>query len=74
MKNLPKLNPKRIVYVGLRHIDYHERHNIEKAGITAFSLHEVDKYGIGVVMEKAMNQFGATGPIHLSFDIDACGM
>lgn len=70
MKGLPKLDPNRIVYVGLRHIDFHERNNIQKCGIKAFSLHEVDKYGIGTVMDMALNHLG-DGPIHVSFDIDA---
>jgi len=71
MKGLPKLNPSRICYVGLRHIDFHEKQNILKAGITAFSLHEVDKYGIGKVMEMALQHLGNNSPIHCSFDIDA---
>jgi arginase len=71
MKDLPKLDPKRICYVGLRHIDFHEKENIVKAGIKAFSLHEVDKYGIGKVMDMVMEHLGENTPIHLSFDIDA---
>jgi len=71
MKGLPKLDPAKIVYVGLRHIDFHERKNIQDCGIKAFSLHEVDKYGIGQVMEKALSYLGEKNPIHLSFDIDA---
>jgi len=71
MRGLPKLRPERICYVGLRHIDFHEKKNIVEAGIKAFSLHEVDKYGIGKVMEMAMAHLGTTQPIHCSFDIDA---
>jgi len=71
MKGLPKLDPKRICYVGLRHIDFHEKENIVNAGIKAFSLHEVDKYGIGKVMDMVMEHLGNDVPIHLSFDIDA---
>jgi len=67
----PILNPKNIVYVGLRHIDYFERKNIKQMGIKAFSLHEIDKFGIGSVMEKALDYLGSDRPIHLSFDIDA---
>lgn len=71
MKGLPKLKPERIVYVGLRHIDFHERNNIQQCGIKAFSLHEVDKYGIGKVMDMAMEHLGNDVPLHVSFDIDA---
>jgi len=71
MTGLPKLDAKRICYVGLRHIDFKEKETIAKTGIKAFSLHEVDKYGIGEVMRMAMQHLGEHRPIHLSFDIDA---
>jgi len=65
-----KLDPSRIVYVGLRHIDFDERENIRNKGIKAFSLHEIDKFGIGAVMDMAFKHLGDR-PVHLSFDIDA---
>lgn len=71
MRGLPRLDPSRIAYIGLRHIDFHERANIQRCGIKAFSLHEVDKYGIGKVMDMALEHLGSEGPIHVSFDIDA---
>jgi len=72
---LPKqaIDPRRIVYIGLRHVDFKEKRTIYNAGIKAFSMHEVDKYGIGRVMEMAMDHIDPKRrrPIHLSYDIDS---
>jgi arginase len=37
-------------------------------------MHDVDKYGIGKVVEMALDAVNPdrTKPIHLSFDVDAC--
>lgn len=46
---VPYLSPTRLVYVGLRDVDLAERRYIKQLGIKAYSMHEVDKYGIGKV-------------------------
>ena len=69
----PVLKPNRIVYIGLRDVDNGERRILKEHGIKAFSMHEVDKYGIGRVVEMALDHVnpGRKLPIHLSFDVDA---
>eukprot|EP00842_Homolaphlyctis_polyrhiza_P003408 jgi/Hompol1/4068/HPOL_000899-RA len=67
----PCLKPSRIVYIGLRDVDKGEKRILRENGIKAFSMHEVDKYGIGKVMELAFAHLGHDCPIHLSFDVDA---
>merc|ERR1712098_49489 len=37
----------------------------------AFSMHDIDRHGIGRVMEMALGHIGTDTPIHLSFDVDA---
>ena len=61
------------VYVGLRDIDAEERKILRENGIKCFTMHEVDKYGIGKVMEMALDHVnaGRDKPVHLSFDVDA---
>ena len=34
-------------------------------------MHDVDKYGIGKVVELALDYLGRDRPLHLSFDVDA---
>lgn len=61
------------VYIGLRDIDAGERKILKENGIKAFTMHEVDRYGIGKVVEMAFDHVnpGRDKPTHLSFDVDA---
>lgn len=63
-----------IVYVGLRDVDTMERKFIKEMNIKAFTMHDIDKHGIGPVMDKALAHLleeDGNRPIHLSWDIDA---
>jgi arginase len=72
LKEYPTLDPSRIVYIGLRDLDLGEKRIIRNLGIRAFTMHDVDKYGIGAVMEKSIEHLRRRKdcPLHLSFDID----
>jgi len=67
------LKPYNIVYIGLRDIDAGEKRILRDNGIKAFSMHEVDRHGIGKVVEMALDAVNPNRdrPIHLSFDVDA---
>ena len=69
----PMLRADRLVYIGLRDLDSGEKRILKRNGIKAFSMHEVDKYGIGKVVEMALDAVNPKRdlPIHLSFDVDA---
>ncbi|CAG8674723.1 2602_t:CDS:2, partial [Scutellospora calospora] len=69
----PLLRPDRLVYIGLRDVDPPEKEILKKYGIKAFSMNHVDKYGIGKVVEMALDAVNPKRdrPIHLSFDVDA---
>lgn len=66
----PCITPDRLVYVGLRDVDPGERRILKEKNIRAFSMHEVDKYGIAKVMEMALEHLKGR-PIHLTYDVDA---
>ena len=59
-----------MAYVGLRDVDAGERKLLARHNILAFSMYEVDRYGIGKVME-LVNEHLKDRPLHLSYDIDA---
>eukprot|EP01035_Chromulina_nebulosa_P018570 gene18570-24294_t len=67
----PCLNPADIVYIGLRDLDEPEKKIIKQLGIKSFTMYDIDKYGIGIVMDKCLDYFKDKPNIHLSFDIDA---
>lgn len=69
----PLLKPERLVYIGLRDVEAGEKKILRENNIKAFSMHEVDRYGIGKVVEMALDHINPSRdlPIHLSFDVDA---
>ncbi|KAG2236694.1 arginase, partial [Thamnidium elegans] len=69
----PLLKTDRLTYIGLRDIDEAEKKIIRDLNIKAFSMHHVDKYGIGKVVDMALDHVNPNRdlPIHLSFDVDA---
>lgn len=69
--SVPPLDPRDLVYIGLRDLDPAEKSAIKAHKIRAFTMHDVDKFGIGGVMEQALAYLNTTH-LHLSFDIDGC--
>ncbi|KAL4969517.1 arginase [Aspergillus stella-maris] len=65
------VNLRKLVYIGLRDVDRGEKKLLRENGIKAFSMHDVDRHGIGRVVEMALAHIGNDTPIHLSFDVDA---
>ncbi|EGW31061.1 arginase family protein [Spathaspora passalidarum NRRL Y-27907] len=67
------LKPGKLAYIGLRDVDQEERRILKEHNIPAFSMYHVDKYGIGKVVEMALDKVNPNRdcPIHLSFDVDA---
>ena len=72
----PVASTRRLVYIGLRDVDEGERKILRDHNIKVFTMHHLDKYGIGKVMDLALEYINdgtnrRDRPIHLSFDIDA---
>ncbi len=69
----PKLNPEKVVLIGIRDIDAGERKIINESGIHVFTMRDIDEHGMAKVARKAM-QIVTTGTagFHVSFDVDGC--
>lgn len=66
------VDPKKAVQIGGRDIDYKERERMKEAGITVFSIADIDKLGILEVTNRAMEIAGKdTEGFHVSYDVDA---
>lgn len=63
--------PSKLVYIGLRDVDRGEKLLLRTHNIKAFSMHDIDREGIGAIMSKVLSYIGPSSPIHISFDIDA---
>jgi len=68
----PKADPRNVVLLGVRDVDRAEAVNIRKSGIRVFSMQEIDRFGMGVVTEQAIDMANdGTAGFHVSFDIDS---
>jgi arginase len=67
----PKVLPHNIVVVGARDLDASERNNLVAAGVTVFTMRDIDERGMHPVIEDAIDVAGdGTAGIHLSLDLD----
>ena len=64
------MKAEQLVYIGLRDVDDGERAFIKDLDILAFSMHDIDRWGIGEVMARALDHLHDR-PLHISYDIDA---
>lgn len=71
-EGVPALSTADVAYIGLRDLDQGEKRAIKAHGIRAYTMHDVDRWGIGKVMEMALDHVlgKAERPLHLSYDID----
>lgn len=70
----PTLHESRLVFIGLRDLDPFEQHWLRRSGARVFTMNDIDRHGIGKVMEMTMEHLDRVnrgGPVHLSVDIDS---
>jgi len=69
----PKLNPEKVVLIGIRDIDSGERKIIRESGIHVFTMRDIDEIGMAKVARRAMEIVtDGTAGFHMSFDVDGC--
>lgn len=69
----PVLSLRNVAYIGLRSVDPYERLLIDKLGITAFGMEDIENHGISTLVDMALNKIDPQKKksIHVSFDIDS---
>ncbi|CAB3383728.1 Hypothetical predicted protein [Cloeon dipterum] len=70
---VPMLSIKNIAYIGLRSVDEYERLILEKFGVTAYAMEDVERLGVHEVTQRALEAINPNGErsLHVSFDIDS---
>ncbi|HEY4011263.1 MAG TPA: arginase [Acidobacteriaceae bacterium] len=67
----PKVLPEHTVLIGVRDIDEQERENIRRAGVTVYTMRDIDELGLRTVMEQAIPIASqGTAGYHVSLDLD----
>jgi arginase len=51
----PKVQPEHVAMVGIREVDPLEREMVRKSGVRVFTMKEIDKRGIGTVLDEAIS-------------------
>jgi arginase len=67
----PKVNPEFVVHVGARDIDRGERELIQKLGIRAITMREIDERGMSACMDEAIAIVARASGYAVTFDVDA---
>jgi arginase len=69
----PKVRADRTVLIGIRDLDPLEKNQIRASKVHVFTMQDVDKHGIAVVMKRALTLAGrGTAGVHVSLDMDVC--
>ncbi len=67
---IPSVLGEHAVLVGVRSIDDGEREHLRRAGVTVFSMYDIDRHGMHHVMEHAVRVASGGAFMHVSFDMD----
>ncbi len=71
-ESLPVVDPHRVAIIGVRDLDPGEKVNLRQSGVMVMGMEQIDRLGMGTVMEKAIERVSrGTDGIYLSFDMDA---
>jgi arginase len=69
----PKLRPENTVLIGIRNLDEREKVIVRDSGVRVFTMKDIDRGGIAIVIEQALAFAGdGTSGVHVSFDLDVC--
>lgn len=69
----PMVLPENTVLIGIRDLDQAERELLRESGVKVFTMHDIDRLGMGrVAMEAIEIASRGTAGIHVSFDLDGC--
>lgn len=66
-----KLDPKNLVMIAIRDLDTGEKAAIRKNNIAIYTMEDIDKHGMAVIINKAIRKLKDVDFIHVSFDMDA---
>ncbi|MBD5406352.1 MAG: arginase [Treponema sp.] len=67
-----KVDPENICYVGVRDLDKGEKALMREAGVTVFSISDIDRLGFSEVLKKVKIFFKSRcDVVHVSFDMDS---
>ncbi len=68
----PKIDPRNVAVIGLRSVDSEERKIVQRTGVHAYTMRDIDERGLRAVVQEALEvATEGTAGFHLSFDMDS---
>jgi arginase len=64
------IRPQHVAMIGLRNLDEHEKSFVRQSGVHAYSMTEIDRRGMGPILDEVISLLSGAGGIHLSIDLD----
>ncbi len=65
------LDPRDIVMIGIRSVDARERDLVREAGVTVYTMKEVDQLGMTRIAAETLERLSDVPRLHVSYDADA---
>ena len=65
------LDPRDVVMIGIRSVDARERDLVREAGVTVYTMKEVDQLGMTRIAAETLERLSGVTHLHVSFDADA---
>lgn len=65
-----KIRPEDVVLIGIRDLDPKESELMREAGVTVYTMKEIDQIGLPRIAEETMRRVGSLPRVHVSFDAD----
>lgn len=66
-----KIDPENVCFVGTRDLDKGEKELMKKAGVTVFSMSDIERQGFSAILKKIIVFFRSRcDMVHVSFDMD----
>jgi arginase len=64
------VRPEDVVLIGVRDLDGGEKQLMREAGVTVYTMKEVDRMGLSRIAEETLGRLGSLPRLHVSFDAD----
>jgi len=71
MADYPLLQPRQLVYVGVRDLDEPEKNLLKHVGIRTYTMRDVDHLSVAQISKLVLQYLEPYEHLHLSFDIDS---
>jgi arginase len=68
--SFPALDPARVVLLGTRSLDPHERVRLRELDVRVYTMSEIDRIGIERAVREALDRVTGAGFVHVSLDLD----